>query len=152
MHFHDFCCWFVNCFHLCLLKTNYLYPVFSSGFAKLFHVVFTSYLVHIMLIFYAFKWKYCRHWKTWWNMSIYVCYALFLHPSIFSLKYSRCTSTINGALSDSWYWLNSKFNFSVFRRYHNIAKSLLSHTFLLQDNAILLCFEYFFFFFKHAKH
>ena len=26
-----------------------------------------------MLVFYVFKWWYCRHWKTWRNMSMYFC-------------------------------------------------------------------------------
>ena len=30
------------------------------------------YSIYIMLIFYAFKWWYCRHWKTWWIMFTYL--------------------------------------------------------------------------------
>ena len=43
-----------------------------------------------ILIFYGFKWQYCRHWKTWWNIFTYFFLnefsGLFLHPSIFSIK------------------------------------------------------------------
>ena len=33
--------------------------------------------------------------------------GLFLHLPIFSIIHSRSAWTINGALSDFWYWLNS---------------------------------------------
>ena len=36
---------------------------------------------------------------------------LILHPSIFSIKHSRCVYIASGALSDFWYWLS--FNILV---------------------------------------
>ena len=42
-----------------LFKINYLHSILSQGFAKLLRPIFTS--LYIMLIFYVFKWQYCRY-------------------------------------------------------------------------------------------
>ena len=97
-----------------LLTTSFFFPFLKLVFfiawspkTKLFHAIFTS--VNTMLIFYAFNWRHCRHWKTWGNMFPYFFIngfpGLFLHSSVFSLKHSRYM--INGVLSYFWYWLNS---------------------------------------------
>ena len=36
--------------------------------------------------------------------------GLILHPSIFSIKHSGSAWITNGALSDLWFWLNSKIS------------------------------------------
>ena len=55
--------------------------------------LFHESLYRIMLIFYPFKWRYCRHWNTCWNVLTYFCcrwiFRLFLHPSIVSIQHSR---------------------------------------------------------------
>ena len=43
----------------------------QKTFKKLDHAIFTP--AYIMLVFYAFKWQYRRHWKYWWNMFAYFC-------------------------------------------------------------------------------
>ena len=44
--------------------------------------------------------------------------GLFLYPSVFSIKHSRSSWIINGALSGFWYWLNS----NIFRKHYNATK------------------------------
>ena len=47
-----------------------------------------------------------------WNMNPNEFSGLFLHPSIFSNMHARSSKIMNGALSDSLYWLNSNISVS----------------------------------------
>ena len=82
--------------------------LFLIRFTNFFHAIFTS--GYIVLVFYAYKWWYCRHWKTDGIYSLAFAVSefsgLFLHPSICSIKHSR-SAYKNGALADFWHWLNS---------------------------------------------
>ena len=57
-------------------------------FIELFHAIFTS--VYIMLMFYAFKWRNCRHWNPdeicLPTFVVDEFSGLFLHPPIFLLN------------------------------------------------------------------
>ena len=101
----------------------------------LFHTIFTS--AYIMLVFYVSKSRYCRHWKTWWNMFACFCcrwiFRILLHPSTFSIIHSRSEQIINGVLSDFWYWLNSNILVSS-EGIITLQKFLFSHTFLCDSS------------------
>ena len=79
------------------------------------------------------KGRYCKHWKTWWNMLTYLWCRLdselFLHLSAFSVIDSRFAWIINRALSYFSYWLNSDLLVSS-EGIMMLQKSLFSHTFL----------------------
>ena len=75
-----------------------------------FITIFSS--VYVMLIYYASKWWYCRHWKTWWNMLAYFCCRwifriIFTSFNLFYYTLKICIYRINGDILDFWYWLNS---------------------------------------------
>ena len=82
-----------------------------------------------MLIFYVFKWLYCRHWKVWWDM-----FTNFGCEWIFRIIFTSIN--IFYKTTDFWYWLSSNVLVSS-EGIATIQKSLLSHTFLW-DSCFLL--------------
>ena len=108
-----------------------IFIVYSLGFIKLCHVIFTS--VYIMFTFYAFQWRYYRHWKkTWWN--IFTCFLqdwFWIHPFF----YQRFKISIN----NKWCFIRlpefMKLQYlSVFRRYYNITKIFIFTLIFIQIN------------------
>ena len=68
----------------------------------------------IILVFYAPKWRYCRHWKNWWNMLVYFWFRwnfriIFTSINLFYYTFKIC---IKGAWTYFWYWLNSNSSLS----------------------------------------
>ena len=55
----NFCCSFVNNFILFFLKSIIL-------FARAFKESKNSFILHVL------RWKFYRHWKTWWNIFTYI--------------------------------------------------------------------------------
>ena len=81
------CSSFVNNFVFFFAKLS-LYRAILRIFIELFHANFTS--VYIMLMFYAFKWRNCRHWNPdeicLPTFVVDEFSGLFLHPPIFLLN------------------------------------------------------------------
>ena len=112
-------------------------------FQKLVYTIFTS--VHIMLNFYASKWRYCGHWKTWWNMFAYFCCRRIFRIIFTSINLFYYTFKI--WINNIWcfisfcYWFNSNILISS-KRHFNVTKKIIFHIlfyaiqffFLLQKN------------------
>ena len=100
---YDSCCSFVNNFIFFLFKVNFLHCVLSYGFTNLFHATFLS--MYIMLIFYVFRWRYCRHEKTSWNMLADFCCRwifriIFTSITFFYYRFKSC-------INNKWCFIRS---------------------------------------------
>ena len=90
-----------------------------------------------MLIFYTSKWRYCRHWKTWWNMFVYFCWRWIL--SIIFTSTNLVYHTFKIWINNKWYfirfcnWLNSNALVSS-EGITTLQKSLFLHTFLCNSS------------------
>ena len=86
---------------------------------------------------YAFQWRYCRHWKTWWNIFIcFFCRRIF--RVIFTSINPFC-HTLKICINNKWSLIGSlvliKFwQFFVFKLFLLI----MLMVFLLQGNAIVI--------------
>ena len=121
-----------------LFKINFLHCVLSYGFTNLFHATFMS--MYIMLIFYVFRWRYCRHEKTNWNMLTDFCCRwifriIFTSITFFYYRFKSC-------INDKWCFIRSliliKFLYILVPSEGIITlyKSLISHTFLCDSSLI----------------
>ena len=59
-----------------------------------------SFLLHIILIFYSFKWRYCRRWKTWWNLFTYFCSRWMFGIIFISIIF--CYYTFKICINNKW--------------------------------------------------
>ena len=94
-----------------------------------------------MLIFFAFKRRYRRHWITWWNMFTYFwCKWIFrIIFTYISLFYYTLKILINNKWCILRFFILVKFlYFSVFRRHYNVTKIFIFTYFFLWDSS--LCF------------
>ena len=122
-----------------LLITSFFFYFKINYFHWVFYCFSQNFFMHCLLLYisclsyHTSKGRYCRHWKTWWNMLTYfwcrLDSELFLHLSVFSIIHSRSAWIINHALSYFSYWLNSDFLVSL-EGIMMLQKSLFSHTFL----------------------
>ena len=123
-------------FILSRVKINHFHCVLSLEFTKLSHTIFTS--VHIMLNFYASKWRYCRHWKTWWNMFAYFC-CRWIFRIIFTLFNYPFKICINNKWCFIRFLILMKFlYFSVFRM-HNYVIKIFIFTYLFMRFKFVFC-------------
>ena len=87
----------------------------------------TSLPLYISWYFSMLLKKYCRHWKTWWNMFTYFwCKWIFriIFTSI-NLFYSTLKISINNKCCFIRFLILTKLKyFSVFRMYSNVRKKL----------------------------
>ena len=72
-------CYFINQIIFFILELIITIVCYVKDSQKFFmqsfpvYIMYISSYVYIIFIFYIFKWRYCRHWKTWWNMFFYFC-------------------------------------------------------------------------------
>ena len=103
--------------------------------------IFTWFLQ--LLIFYACKWWYCRHQKTWWNMFAYFCCEwifriIFTSINLFYYTFKIC---INNKWCFIWYLILIKFYyFRVFRR-HNYIIKIFIFTYFLCDSSLFFVLQ-----------
>ena len=124
-----------------LLEINYFHCMFSLESTKLFHRIFNS--VYIMLIFYASKWRYCRHRKGALSDSQYWSKSNILVSS-------EGIITLQKSSVFTYYFMGFKFVFCSKRKktIQTVKTTIIMLFFLimlefllLQDNDIFILLE-----------
>ena len=115
----------------------------SSGFTKFFHTISIS--VYTMLILYASKWRYCRHWKTWRNMFVYfscgwVFRIVFTLINLFYCSFKIC-------VNNKWCFIRFLIlidlqSFSFSRRHNYITKVFIFTYFFMRFNFFFILKEW----------
>ena len=138
----DPCYYFVNNFIFFLFKIKFFHCVLSYKFTKRFHAIFTS--MHIMFIFYAPKQRYCRHWKTWWNMFAHFCcrriFRIICCRWIFRIIFASISLfyyTLKISIKSEWCFIRFSvlikfWYFSVFRRDCNATRIFILTYFFMR--------------------
>ena len=93
LHFHMIHAALLLIIYFFLKKINCFHWVLSKRFTKRFPTIFTS--LYIMLISYASRWRYSRHWKAWWNIFTYFCCSwisliIFTFINLFYYTFKIC--------------------------------------------------------------